>query len=113
MFAEAWFVCHPGLSDVRAHGPFFAVEEALKIVKSNSLLYKVSEELTRFEHNYLAHVVPGARRIDHTTFIPRPSPATKAARVAKLVAAAAIGPASAYQAALTVASNRPNGRLVQ
>ena len=41
-FQGAIFVCHKDANDVRTHGPFWLIEEALQIARLNSLVYKTS-----------------------------------------------------------------------
>lgn len=98
-FTGALFVVHPGRSDGRVHGPFFLIEDALRISRNNSVVYKEAA-LTHFESNYTHRVAPTARWLSPSTFIPKPTPKTKRARASKLVAMAKLQANAVYYAVL-------------
>lgn len=106
-FQGAIFVCHQGADDVRTHGPFWLIEEALQAARLNSLVYK-TEPLTPQEKELITSNAPFCKWINKTHFIPNPDPKTSRARVSKLQALARLGPASAYQAAFHVAMTPSN-----
>ena len=106
-FQGAIFVCHKDANDVRTHGPFWLIEEALQIARLNSLVYKTSA-ITPLENDLLTTKAPSCKWISKTCFIPNPDSKTSVARASKIQALARLGPASAYQAAIRDAMTPSN-----